>query len=55
MHNFLQKQKNAISRLDLIKKEREEMDMKMEKFNVEMSEFKKNVHEKLLKVEVWFI
>jgi len=52
MHHALQEQKNAISRLDLIKKEREEMDTKMEKFNVEMSEFKKYVHEKLLKAEV---
>ncbi|KAF0756614.1 Uncharacterized protein FWK35_00029102, partial [Aphis craccivora] len=51
MHHALQEQKNAISRLDLIKKEREEMDTKMEKFNVEMSEFKKYVHEKLLKAE----
>ncbi|XP_025206179.1 uncharacterized protein LOC112602359 [Melanaphis sacchari] len=51
MHHALQEQKNAFSRLDLIKKKREQLDIDIEKLNIEMSEFKKYVHVKSLKAE----
>jgi len=50
----LQEQKNIISRMDLIKIEREEIVMRIEKVQVKMSEFEKYIQEKekLLKAEV---
>ncbi|XP_022177374.1 uncharacterized protein LOC111038553 [Myzus persicae] len=51
IHRALQEQKDAFSRLDLIKKEREKMDIDMDKLNVELAEFKSYVHDKSFKVE----
>jgi len=51
----LQELNNASSIRDLIKKEREKMDIKMEKLNVEMSEFKKYVHDKSIEMEVRYV
>ncbi|KAL5239036.1 hypothetical protein ACI65C_006579 [Semiaphis heraclei] len=51
IHHALQAQKDAFSRLNLIKKEREKMDIDMDKLNVELAEFKTYVHDKSFKVE----
>ncbi|XP_029341417.1 uncharacterized protein LOC115033271 [Acyrthosiphon pisum] len=50
-HRILQEQQSASAQLDSIKKEREKIDIDIDKLNVELVKFKKYVHDKSFKIE----